>query len=111
MFDNIQHEEEWHCRAAIDERTDKAFKRYVGQDKKSLAALDRLIKKKGLVEEYLNLDYQKTFRSHWTYCHIKNDTAFCKKCAAKLKFKCPVCGGLIAKTRDKDGYLSSDDRL
>lgn len=107
MFDNIQHEEEWHCRAAIDERTNKSFMRYVGQDKKSLAALDKLIKKKGLEEEYK----PKTFRHFWTYCHIKNDTAFCKECAARLKFKCPVCGGLIAKTRDSDGYLSSDDRL
>jgi hypothetical protein len=32
-------------------------------------------------------------------CWMVNETYFCKECAKKLKYKCPVCGGKIKLSR------------
>ena len=93
MFDNLQYEEEWHCQAAIERKGNKIVMREVSQTKQSLDKLRKLINEKKL-----------TGRGDWSYCHTINDTAFCVDCAKKLKYRCPVCGGKIAKSRDENGY-------
>lgn len=32
-------------------------------------------------------------------CWMVNETYFCKECAKKLKYKCPICGGKIKLSR------------
>jgi len=94
MFDNIQHEEEWECCGAIlDYRYNS-----------------KLEKNKRIADGFTKDDITLYLASHgltgkdWSYCHLINDTSFCKKCAKKLNYICSDCGSKIVKKRDENGY-------
>jgi len=76
---NIQHEEEWGCNNARIRR------------KVAPSTVSKLTKAGKRV--YLKYDYYS--------CYISNDSAYCRKCAYKLKFKCKNCktGRIILKRR------------
>lgn len=94
MFDNIQHEEEWECCGAI---LDYEYNQKLDKNKVIATMFTRDSIQKYLDENHLT-------GKDWSYCHLINDTVYCKKCAQKLKYKCPECGSKLVKMRDENGY-------
>jgi PHP family Zn ribbon phosphoesterase len=102
MFHNIQHADEYVCSAAIQKDTNELIMDNVIQDDKHLRELQKIIKNKHLETFEIGEDGKKyCVHDNWTYCYIHNNTYFCEKCAKKLDYKCPVCGGLIKKERSR----------
>ena len=79
MYDNIQYEEEWECKATMrrDITKNKVFKAYNSKGKR--------------------------LKSIITRCSITYNTQYCRECAYKMQFKClrPHCKGRIEKVRSK----------
>lgn len=102
MFHNIQHADEYACSAAIQEDTNELIMDDVVQDDQHFEKLQKIIDEKHLNTVEIGENGKKycTHRN-WTYCNIQNDTHFCGKCAKKLKYKCPICGGTIKKERSR----------
>jgi hypothetical protein len=83
MFDNIQYEDEYACQAIVNRHTDTLLLDDVKQH------VDKITD--AMMEQH----------DQWTYCTILHGTVFCERCAKKLKFRCPTCGGTIALERTK----------
>jgi hypothetical protein len=101
MFDNIQHADEYACSAAIQKDTNKLIMDNIIQDDKHLKELRQIVKDEKLEKSETRKGKKYCIQSNWTYCYIHNNTYFCESCARKLKYKCPVCGGLIKKERSR----------
>jgi hypothetical protein len=102
MFHNIQHDNEYACSAAVQEDTNELIMDNVIQDDEHLNKLSEIIKEKGLDAIETREDGKRyCTHSNWTYCYIGNETHYCEKCAKRLKYKCPVCGGTIKISRSR----------
>jgi predicted restriction endonuclease len=81
MFDNIQSEDEYHCQGVTNKNGKLLSSNY----------------KKLTDEEYNSLCRKEDKKV--TLCKVEHNTTFCKKCAKKLDYRCPVCGGEITLSR------------
>ena len=97
MFTNIQYEEEWECTGEFRKRVYNVYRDKTG----SKVATFVMDGGKSAKKDIKLPKGAKRIKYEMKPCALYNKTKFCRKCAYKLHFKCPVCGKVIRKTREK----------
>ena len=99
MFSNLQYDEEWECQGEFKERVHNV---YINKEGYKIA---EFVMDGGASQgKDIKLpDGAKRVKYEMKRCALHNRTFFCRKCAYKLKFKCPKCGASIRKRKDKRG--------